>query len=786
MAETGYERDEMAAQGPKSAQTWLDALKEYERSVDKWHKQCENLDKLYSKSDKADSADREYSIFWANLEVLKPAVYARPPVPVVAPRFKDGNPIAREASDVLERTLVVVSESADIDGLMRETRDEYLRYSRGSAWVRLAGQSDEVAFDWVPYCDFAHEPARAWRNVNWVARRVWMTRKAGEERFGEAFAGVPMKREKQGDGDNAEYKTSNKAAVWEIWCKSSGKVYFVAEDHADILDEQDPWLDLRGYFPCPRPVYGTTVPGSLRPVPDVVQYKDQIEEINDYTARIAALAEGLRLKGFYAAGASDLGDAIETAVKSLDNRATLVPVSSFGALGGGSLKDSIVWLPVTDVIATITALVELRRVVIEDVYQITGISDIVRGSSDAGETATAQQIKAQWGSLRIRERQQELVRFARDLIRIAGEIVAENFPPQVLAEMSQTQLPSAEAKAQAQQFMQQAAMMAQQAQATGQPAPEPPKDQIKAAQKALKLPAFEDVAAFLKNDRARGFVIEIETDSTIQPDEDADKQRRIEFVTAVGGLFQQAAPLVMQAPMLGPFALELMKFAAQAFRAGRPLEMTLDQLGEAVEGMGEMQQEPPQPDPTEQLKLKQAEMSMQAMEREAQVSAEKHGMDLEMKREELAIKREETAMKRQSMGMDLTAMRAKHEMGLSEQFNGMQMRQAEAEAAAPTDEMQMALEQLDGRIGEIEGGAMPEAGTGDFRNPMKAPRQPKPSDVLAAITEGQAMTQAAIEQSTMAMQQSLAQLAQLIAAPKQVVRDPQTGRVVGVQIAGGM
>ena len=521
-------------------------------------------------------------------------------------------------------------------------------------------------------------------------------------------------------------------------------------------------------------------------MPDLVQYKDQIEEINEYTARIAALAEGLRLKGFYAAGASDLGDAIETAVKSLDNRATLVPVSSFGALGGGSLKDSIVWLPVTDVISTITALVELRRVVIEDVYQITGISDIVRGSSDAGETATAQQIKAQWGSLRIRERQQELVRFARDLIRIAGEIVAENFPPQVLAEMSQTQLPSAQAKAQAQQFMQRAAMMAQQAQATGQPAPEPPKDQIKAAQKALKLPAFEDVAAFLKNDRARGFVIEIETDSTIQPDEDADKQRRIEFVTAVGGLFQQAAPLVMQAPMLGPFALELMKFAAQAFRAGRPLEMTLDQLGEAVEGMGEMQQQPPQPDPTEQLKLKQIEVQTQAMEREAQIAAAKHEMDLQKAQIDIAMKGEELRAKKEMTLIDMTAKRADHEMGLSAKFNDMQMRQAEAEAAAPTDEMQMALEQLDARIGEIEGGAMPEGGTGDFRMPMKAPRQPKPSDVMQAIADGNATTQAAIEQSTMAMQAALAELAQLIAAPKQVVRDPQTGRVVGVQIAGGM
>ncbi|MEB5079969.1 hypothetical protein RXR00_29085, partial [Pseudomonas aeruginosa] len=152
-------------------------------------------------------------------------------------------------------------------------------------------------------------------------------------------------------------------------------------------------------------------------------------EINEYTARIAALSEALRLKGFYSAGQSDLSEAIEVALKSTDNRALLVPISSMAALGGGSLKDHIMWLPVADVVTTVQALVELRRVVIEDVYQITGISDIVRGSTEASETATAQQIKSQWGSMRIRERQQELQRFARDLTRMTAEIFCENVDP---------------------------------------------------------------------------------------------------------------------------------------------------------------------------------------------------------------------------------------------------------------------------------------------------------------------------------------------------------------------
>src|SRR5215211_3791057 len=104
----------------RPAKLWLDRIEEYRTKFEKWVQQCTNLDKLYSRHERADSADREYSIFWANLEVLKPAVYARAPVPVVAPRFKDNNIIAREASEVLERSLIVTFEQADLDGMMKE------------------------------------------------------------------------------------------------------------------------------------------------------------------------------------------------------------------------------------------------------------------------------------------------------------------------------------------------------------------------------------------------------------------------------------------------------------------------------------------------------------------------------------------------------------------------------------------------------------------------------------------------------------------------------------------
>lgn len=722
-----------------SSQEWLEKIKYYQTEYQKWEDQRKNLDKLYAKIDRADSADREYSIFWANIEVLKPATYARPPVPVVVPRFKDGDIIARTSSEVLERTLVVSFDQNDIDGCLLEVRDEFLRYGRGTARVRLSENMEGtecVEYDFVPADDFAHDCARNWKENNWVGFRAWLSRDDGTARFGDQFKDVPLKKR---DQNAVNVEKGDKAPVWEIWDKKSRKVIWVAEDFGKILDEQDPFLSLSRFFPCPKPAYGTLRPKTLIPVPEISQYKDQIEEINEYTARIAALSQALRMKGFYPAGAGDISEAIESAIKNTDNNATLVPISSVAALGNGSFKDMIVWWPVKDVGELISQLVELRRVVIEDVYQITGISDIVRGQTEASETATAQQIKSQWGNLRIQERQKELQRFARDMTRIAGEIIAENFQPETVQEMARPQLPSMQQKQQAQAAVQQAQMAAQQQPMNGQPPQQPqiPDD----IQKVLETPSFEEVMQFLQNDKARGFVLDIETDSTIQPNEDAEKQRRVEFAGAIGNLFQQAAPLVMQQPMLGEFVAEVLKFVAQGFRAGRPLEGEIEKLSQQLQQMARQPKQPP-PDPAMEKVKAETALAQKRMEAEQQDNAARLQMDREKAQAEIQLSRDKLA----------------GDLELKRESNA-QNAKIKAESAK-------------------------QRAAGGGANGGGAPMAPA-SDDLGEVMEQMGTMMASALQVMSQSSDSLAKAANMMAmsasAPKKIVRDPKSGEVVGVE-----
>src|SRR5690606_29912885 len=86
---------------------------------------------------------------------------------------------------------------------------------------------------------------------------------------------------------------------------------------------------------------------------------------------------------------------------------------------------------------------------IANYYELSGISDIMRGATEAEETLGAQQLKSQYGSVRIRMKVDELQRVARDVARLTAEIIAEKFDQATLLQMAQMTIPTkAEIKSQ--------------------------------------------------------------------------------------------------------------------------------------------------------------------------------------------------------------------------------------------------------------------------------------------------------------------------------------------------
>ncbi|EJC79980.1 LOW QUALITY PROTEIN: hypothetical protein Rleg4DRAFT_1586 [Rhizobium leguminosarum bv. trifolii WSM2297] len=687
-ASEGGERWDPAKVGAR----WQQELERAQRYFKSWHDRCVKIEKIYldQQSDQTSAAKRAFPMLWANTSVMQPAVYARVPQPVVERRFKDAQPVARIASEVVERNLAYTGDEADIDSIMRAVRDDFLLCALGTVWLRYeadfepldmgvepssppAGQSvgegmpggvigemgaiggpqpeviadERVCIDYVHWSDFLHSPARRWKDVTWVARRVPMTDEEMEKRFGrEAMTSRAAEGAagKKGASQAERAENEGKTHIWEIWCKSENYTVWIADGSPAALEVSEPPLDLNHFWPCPRPAYRTMSTSSLIPVPDYVYYQQQCDEIDLLTKRINKLTDQLRLKIFYPSGDGAISPAIEKAMRP-ENDMVMVPIPEWAAFTDKGGSKAIVTLPIDEVQKVIVACMAARKQLIEDVYQITGISDIVRGDTQASETATAQRIKSQWGSIRIRDRQAELARFARDIIRLAGEIICDQFQPETLMLVSGIKLPTMAEKQQVQMQVQQMQMAAQQAamraQQIGQPAPEmAPPEMPPQLQQMILSPSIDEVVQLLRNDSIRGFQIDIETDSTIEPDEDAEKQRRMEFVQMVGGFMQQAGAMAQQSPMLVPVMVETLLFAARGFRAGRQLESTLEQVGAQLSQAASAPKPESQPAPGEMIKLKTAEVKAGAEQRKAELGVAEaeieHRATIEQARGEMA------------------------------------------------------------------------------------------------------------------------------------------------------
>jgi hypothetical protein len=611
----------------------LSAIEKAKKDFAEWQAICQLIDDIYSRTGSTYEGlyklyggegawrDSDLDLFWASMEVLKPAVYARPPKAAVKPRFSDGDRVKIKTAELLERVSTAVIAMTGIGEVMCEIRDDLLFTNRGVMWLRYESDGGQkVCWEQLDRRDFLHEPCRKWAEVGWVAGGFWMTPEELKKRFGgkgglddDTLDRAKFTRKRDEQSDEHDRAMTQKCQVWEVWHRADNKVYWVTEGIDVLLDSGEPHLKLSGFFPCPRPAYGTRQRRSLIPVPDWDRYAIHFRKISDLTGRIYRLLDDVRMKGLIPAG-GDVGDAVEALVRSDDDR-LLIPVSAAAMMQGGT-QGFVVWLPLQELAAAITGLIEARAQLIQDFYQLSGISDIMRGATEAEETLGAQQLKSQYGSIRVKDKIDELQRVAAEGVQITAEIAAEHFTQKTLLEMAQMEIPTRkeiekrvkEIEKAAQEEMnavgEQAQQMAQQAQMSGgQIDPAQAEGQLRQAQQAVlqkyapmleevqQQVAIEDVIKLLRDDRARSFAFEVESDSTILTDELQEKASRNEFMAQFTTSSQALMGMAGMGEQGANLAGEMMKFVLAPYRAGRQLDAAIDafiqaapQIAQAAQG----------------------------------------------------------------------------------------------------------------------------------------------------------------------------------------------------------
>jgi hypothetical protein len=643
---------------------WLDKIKRARDDEDGWRKDGYDALHIYEADDEQDIA---FNILHSNVETLLPAVYNSTPIPDVRRRFSDPDPIAKHVVDLTERGISFSVDQYDYDSEMIAVIRDALVPGRGVPRIRyiptMKGEEvtlQEVKFERWPWDKFVRGPARSWDRVPWIAFEHDLTRDELVKLNPEIGGKVELKGGggDQEDGSKKEADALAKglmqtAKVWEIWDKKRKQVLFVAECYPEkpIRMEPDP-LGLPDFFPAMRPVQVMRRASSLTPVCPYKVYKPLIDELDLITKRISKLVRILKVRGIYDSELDVdfqlLKDADDGMFMSAQN------ATKFAASGRG--LDGSVWAwPMDATIAALQQLYVQRDQIKATIYEVTGISDIVRGASNANETATAQNIKSQWGSLRIQQLQQEVARVSRDIFRAKVAIMAGKFQDQQLQLM--TSLPQT-----------------------------PEQQQV-----------WPQVLQLFRSDM-RSFRIDIETDSTVRGDMTRNQEQMNQFLAGTGQFAQAMAGAAQQfGPQVLPVMAEVYTAFARKFKLGKQAEDALDQLSTMAQQASQNPQEEA-PDPAiEKAKMEmeamQAEAQIKGQERQAQMQAdqqktaldmqtqaqkaqmelqskqadiqimqEKAQIELAIKREELAIKREELALKRESMQLDKQSRMMEHDM----------------------------------------------------------------------------------------------------------------------------
>lgn len=729
----------------------------------------------YSDSQNENVSDQtKFNILWSNVQTLKPAVYAKPPKPVAERRYLDMDDVGRTASVILERSLSYMIEDGDYFHATSMAVLDRLLPGRGQIWVRYEPTfralpqktqetdteeakdpgtaqsaaeepqeevaSEITAVDYVDWEDFFTSASRTWKEVWWVAKRVYMDRKELVKRFGKEKGNAitldwsPAESQILTPGvQPGDLDSFKKATVYEIWNKRDREVVWIAKEWSnDLLDKKPDPLKLEGFYPCPRPCMSTTTNDSLVPVADYYEYQDQAAELDDLTNRITNVTRAIKVAGTYNSEYPELQRIFEEGKEN-----ELIGVAEWNAFKQGAGSDGMghLWLlPLKDMVETLIQLQQARAQVKNDLYEITGISDIVRGQATSGAaTATEQRIKGQFASMRLNDMQFEVQRFCRDTLRIMGEIIAEHFSDETLflmsgfAEYAKEQWPAESFAPPPQPPAPQmghnggppmqatpggppsagagapgggappAAGMLPGLMGAQQPIVLPPEAQ--AQQKAQEM--FQKAVALLRHDKLRGFRIDIETDSMIEPDQQQMQQARSELLGAISQFLPQAVEATTANPTMGPLMGRLLMFFLRGFRASRDIESAFEQFIEAQEKQAKNPQpKPPSPEEIkaqaeiqkQKMETERSQMDManeqQRMQMEMEMLQQKNDMELQMMQAKIEFEEKKLQLQERKLLLDAQAAQQKHALDIESQQQQAAVDAESMERQASFDERQ--------------------------------------------------------------------------------------------------
>lgn len=571
------------------------------------------LMKDVSSNDPYQGGGYNLNLFGINVKTQQDMLYGHVPKVSVDRRYADEKDVvARVASEMASRIL-----NADIEEhgqtfteIMRSCLQDRLLPGLGCARVRYRMDGDEEAKEktdegiddeYVHWMDVLWSPARTWKEVRWIAFRMYKNKSELKAFLGDDASKIKIDSipfNSKNPMESLSSKTStfwNKCELWEIWSKEFQHVFWYIDGFPEILKWVEDPLELEGFFPCPPMFVANLTTMQYCPKSDYSFAEALYREIDELEERISLLTKAVKVVGVYDKKAGpDIGRLVN---ETAENH--LIPVDAWAVFQErGGIKGSIEFLPIDQVVMAIEKLQAQQQSRIQQLYEVTGMSDIMRGVADQRTQVGTQQLKARFASVRIQAVQDEFTRFATDMQKLRLEIIANFYDPETI--------------------IRRANMVFSMDSPLGE---QNPQEAAKAQQLLL------DAANFLKQSEINKWRISISPESMAMTDYSQLRMERTEYINALGIFLQSSYPIAERFPQATPILLELLKWGLAGFKGSKEIEGVIDK---AVSTMQQVASQPQQPQQDPKAQKVQAEIQQSAEEHQQkmQENAQKHELKM--------------------------------------------------------------------------------------------------------------------------------------------------------------
>jgi hypothetical protein len=212
-------------------------------------------------------------------------------------------------------------------------------------------------------------------------------------------------------------------------------------------------------------------------------------------------------------------------------------------------------------------------------------------------------------------------------------------------------------------------------------------------QQMTGLPVTEEHLALMRNDLLRTFRIDIETDSTVAPDEQAEKQQMAEALQTIGQFMGTMAPIIQTMPGLLPPSISVLQRFLRSNKFGREIEDVFEVL----------KSQPPPPNPEDAKAQGEAQAKQAEVQQKAQESQMKLQIEAQASQQEQARKDAETQAKLEIMRQEFARDQARKDRETSAKVQTLLAKaRSEMENKEEITEAQVSATKLRSRSSDTE------------------------------------------------------------------------------------